>query len=189
MLTNLKYLNWHHFQSYCTLGTVGLALHDFQSLFDLGPAAMTSWIPLQGRVVFATQRFRLPQNFTIFSGTCIKGNLKSNGHLELLKVQWQLSSLLCSLYWIRKRWEWRWNWWNCRSSFPFEALGGSHHGDIHWWQRALRAVDRGATSWELLGAVGVVDVKATPATAATDRTLFEMKQNADHFNLVAGPLF
>lgn len=46
-------------------------------------------------------------------------------------------------------------------------------------------------SWcDQLGAVGVVeDVKATPATAATDRTLFGMKQNADHFNLVAGPLF
>ena len=48
---------------------------------------MTSWIQLQGTVVFATQRFRLPHNFTLhFLGHLHQGNLKSNGHLELLKL-------------------------------------------------------------------------------------------------------
>lgn len=125
MLTNLKYLNWHHLQSYCTLGTVGLALNDFQSLFDLGPAAMTSWIQLQGTVVFATQRFRLPHNFTLH----FLGHL----HQGKLEVQWpswapEISAAvktLCTLYWIRKRWErWRWNWWNRLQKFvPIWGIG------------------------------------------------------------------
>ena len=94
---------------------------------------MTSWIQLQGTVVFATQRFRLPPILLyIFSGTCIKGNLKSNGHLELLKlVQLSRRCALCIGFGNVGKDEDGTDGTDCRSSFPFEALGGSHHGDIH----------------------------------------------------------